>query len=228
MSGYSTHWRKTICAAIALHLLTATGFSFVMPHLTPKPKLEDVAQLEWIDADLLPDDVKVIDAEAIPSTNAQETLPTFNAQDLFVPEIEIPEPIIESPPPTPKPKPREFHKPPPVKPEQKPPPKVEEPPQAVVAAPKDKQLLAKPPVAVMEVYPESGSGLGYKGIVLIAMTVGKDGKVKAANVVQSSGRKFVDEIAIKAAKQWAFKPALDQRRRPMICDKIITFDFKKF
>lgn len=224
MSGYSTHWRKTICAAIAVHLLAATGFNFALPYLEPKATIADVTQLEWIDAELLSDDVEVIDEEAIPS-DAPGTSSTFNAQDLILPEIKIPEPKIESPPPI-EIKPRELPKPPPVKPTQETPPKVEEPPKEVVA-PKDNQLLGRPPITVMEVYPEQGSGLGYKGIVLIAVTVGKDGKVKAANVVQSSGRMFVDEIAVKAAKQWAFKPALDQKGKPMTCDKIISIDFKK-
>ncbi len=80
----------------------------------------------------------------------------------------------------------------------------------------------------MEVYPEEGSVLGFKGYISFAARIGKDGKVKSTEILQSSGRYFVDEIARKAAMQWAFKPALDQDGRPMECDKIITFDFKKF
>ncbi len=233
MSGYSTYWRTTIFAAIAFHFLTALGFSYVLPHLMPEPKIEDVAEFEWVDVDLLPPDVVVIEAQAIPAETVQETLPTFNAQDLFVPELTIPELIIEPPqleikpiePPKPQPPPQV------IKTEQEAQQQVqsEEPPKEVVVVPANaKQQLAQPPVTVTEVYPEKGSGLGYKGYVAIAATIGKDGKVRATKVMHTSGRMFVDEIARKAAMQWTFKPALDQDGKPMECDKIITFDFKKF
>lgn len=231
--GYSTYWRTTIFAAIVFHFLAALGFSYVLPHLMPEPKIEDVAEFEWVDVDLLPPDVVVIEAEAIPIETVQETLPTFSAQDLFVPELTIPEPIIEPPPQleikpieTPKPEPPQI-----VKTEQEAQQQVqsEEPPKEVVVVPANaKQQLGQPPVTITEVYPEKGSGLGYKGYVSIAATIGKDGKVKATKVMRTSGRMFVDEIAKKAAMQWTFKPALDQDGKPMVCDKIITFDFKKF
>ena len=231
MSGYSTYWRTTIFAAIAFHFLAVLGFSYVLPHFMPEPTLEDVAEIEWIDVDL-PEDVVVVQAEAIPTETVQETLPTFNAQDLFVPEFKIPEPAIEPPPEV---KPIEPPKSPP-------PPQVvqtereaqqqvqsEEPPKEVVVVPANsKQQLGQPPVTVTEVYPQKGSGLGYRGYVSIAATIGKDGKVRATKVMRTSGRMFVDEIARKAAMQWTFKPALDQDGKPMECDKIITFDFKKF
>ena len=226
MKGYSTHWRATIFAAIILHLLAAMGFSYVLPHLTPEPKIADVAEFEWVDVDLL-SDATVIDEEAIPLETAQETLPTFNAADLILPELTIPEPVIEPPPEI---KPLETPKPqPPVVNEQKPEQKIqpEEPPKDVVVQNDGKQLVTRPPITVNAVYPEKGSGLGFKGYISFAVRIGKDGKVKSTEILQSSGRYFVDEIARKAAMQWTFKPALDQIGRPMECDKIITFDFRK-
>lgn len=236
MNGYSTYWRTTIFAAIAFHFLLALGFSYVLPHLIPEPKIEDVAEFEWIDVDLLPENVTVIEAEAIPTETIQETLPTFNARDLFVPELTIPEPVFVEetpPPPPPEVKPIEPPKPPPppqvVKTEQEAKQQVEseEPPKEIVVV-QGKQQMGQPPVTITEFYPEKGSGLGYRGYVSIAATIGKDGKVKATKVMRTSGRLFVDEIARKAAMQWTFKPALDQDGKPMVCDKIITFDFKKF
>ena len=213
----------------------ALGFSYVLPHLIPEPTIEDVAEFEWVDVDLLPPDVVVIEAEAIPAETVQETLPTFNAQDLFVPDLTIPEPVFveETPPPKPPeikivepPKPQ----PPPqvVRNEQEAKQQVEAEPEKEVVVVQGKQQLGQPPVTITEFYPEKGSGLGYKGYVSIAATIGKDGKVKATKVMRTSGRYFVDEIARKAAMQWTFKPALDQDGKPMECDKIITFDFKKF
>ncbi len=237
MERYSTYWRTTIFASIAFHFLAALGFSYVLPHLMPEPTIEDVAEFEWIDVDLLPEDVVVIEAEAVPTEIVQETLPTFSARDLFVPEFNIPEPVfieeVEPPPPpeikiierpTPQPPPQV------IKDEQEAKKQIEEnPDKEIVVAPKNtKQLMGQPPVTITEFYPEKGSGLGYKGYVSIAATIGKDGKVKATKVMRTSGRYFVDEIARKAAMQWTFKPALDQEGKPMECDKIITFDFKKF
>ena len=232
MNGYSTYWRITIFAAIILHFLAALGFSYVLPYLMPEPKIEDVAELEWVDVDLLPPDVLVVEAQVIPTGSAQETLPTFNAQDLFVPDLTIPEPKIEPPPEVKPLEPSKPQSPPQVaKTEQEDNRQVQsdEPPKEVVAVPANaKQQLGKPPVTLKEVYPEKGGGLGYKGYVLIAVTIGKDGKVRATKIINSSGRIFVDEIAQKAAEQWTFKPALDRDGKPMICDKIITFDFRKF
>ena len=233
MESYSTHWRATIFAAILLHCLFALIFSYVLPYLAPEPKIEDVAEFEWIDVDLLPDNVIVIEEGVLPSEIVQETLPTFKAEDLFVPEFEMPEVKIEplEPPSEIKPlEPPKPQKPQVIKDEQEARKQIEEnPDKEVVVVPKDnRQLMGKPPVPIMEVYPEQGSGLGYKGYVLIAVTIGKDGKVKDAEVIQSSGRLFVDEITLKSARQWTFKPALDQNGKQMVSSKIITFDFKKF
>lgn len=233
MTGYSTHWRTTILASIAFHFFIALGFAYALPHLAPEPTIKEVAEFEWVDVDLLPPDVIVIDAEAIPAEAVQETLPIFNARDLFIPDLPIPEPVlVEEAPTPPKIKPIERPQPTPQvsKDEQETKPQVEneEPPKEVVAPANNNQRMGRPPITIMEVYPENGSGLGYKGYVLITVTIGKDGKVKSTQIVQSSGRLFVDEIARKAAVQWTFKPALDQKGKPMACDKIITFDFKKF
>lgn len=230
MASYSPHWRATIFAAIIFHVVAAVIFYYVLPHIMPAPKLADVAEFEWVDVDLA-DEAFVIEEEAIPQDAPQETLPTFNAQEIFVPELVVPEPVIEQPPPLEvKPiEPIEPPKPQPPPVESKPDkPKVEPEKSATQPEQNQQQLLTKPPVTVKEVYPEKGSGLGYKGYVSIAARIGKDGKVKATEIIQSSGRYFVDEIALKAARQWTFRPALDQIGRPMECDKIITFDFRKF
>ena len=233
MNGYSTHWRATIFASIILHVLATAGFFYVLQPLTPEPKAASVTKLDWVNVDLLPPDAAVIDADAIPTDMPQETFPIFNAQDLFVPELTIPEPKISEPTikPPPEVKPLEPPKP------QSPPQPVasspqvqsqqlrEKPPEEVVAPKEGNRLMSKPPVTLKEVYPENA--LGYKGIVIIAATVGKDGKVHDTKIVQSSGRTFVDEIAFKYAAQWIFRPALDKYNRPMVCEKIITFKFGK-
>lgn len=232
MTGYSTYWRTTVFVSIVLHFLAASGFSYVLPYLMPEPTIEDVAEFEWIDVDL--SEEVVVEAEAsAPLEPVQETLPTFNANDLFVPRAYEPEPVfVEEVQPPPEIKPIERPQPPPPVVKREPPAQSKAEVQSlkdeVVVSANANQLLGQPPVTITEVYPEKGSGLGYKGFVAIAATIGKDGKVKTTKVMWTSGRMFVDEIARKAAMQWTFKPALDQDGKPMECDKIITFDFKKF
>lgn len=224
---YSAHWPATIFAAIIFNAVMLFGFAYVLPQLMPAPKVEEVVEIEWLDVEA--DDAVVINEEAIPS-DAQENLPTFNAQDLVVPEFKPPP--IELPPP-PEVKPVEIPKPkpqsPPAQPEQNSPQKISDDKKNSEAPAQQtgKQLLTKPPVTIMEVHPEKGSVLGYKGYIAFAVHIGKDGKVKSSEVLQSSGRLVVDEIARKAAEQWTFRPALDQFGRPMECDKIIAFDFTK-
>ena len=217
MKDYSPHWSTTILAAIVLHFAAALGFSFVEPKPEVVPTIEAAQSFEWIDVDL--SDEVIADAqESLPQStpSPRESSSPFSAQDLFVPQLPTPEvPAVEQI------QPRE------VKPIERPrfqlpddKPKVERPAEA--------QRLEQPPVALKEVYPEAGSGLGYKGFVSIAATVGTDGKVHETEILQSSGRYFVDEIALKAAVQWTFKPARDTNGRPMQSIKIITFDFRKF
>lgn len=226
MSDYSTNWLTAIFASIVFHVAAVFGFFYIMPHFNSAPKIQPVAEIEWIDVDIS-DDAIIADTEENFS-DSQETLPTFDAQDLIVPEIKFPEPKIENPlpeikpvePPKPKPPPQISENKPDVKPK-------ENPPANQPETSSGQQIMGKPPVVAKEVYPEKGSGLGYKGYVSIAARIGKDGKVKSTEIIQSSGRYFVDEIAVKAAAQWTYKPALDQTGRPMECDTIITFNFKK-
>ena len=226
---YSAHWLATILAAIIFNIVSVFGFAYVLPQLTPAPKIENVTEFELIDVEF-DDDIVILDEEPIPSDTQQETSP-FNAQDLIVPEIVVPKPIEI--PPLPETKPVEIPKPKKPSVENKPtePPKQSEQPKPT-EQPKQtessqvKQLLTKPPVTIMAVYPDENSVLGFKGYISFAVHIGKDGKVKSTEILQSSGKDVVDEIARKAVEQWTFRPALDQFNRPMECDKIITFDFK--
>ena len=220
MEKYSARWRATIFAAIVLHVVTALAFSFVAPYLTPAPKIQEVVEIEWLDVEIS-DEAISFEEETIPA-EAPSSKPLFNAEDLIVPETVIPElvvPPIELPPP-PQIKPRE-------RPERQTPP-VEQPVKPEEPAPQNgNQLLTKPPVVLNQVYPEKSDAGDFKGYVSFAARIGKDGKVKSTEILQSSGDKRVDDVAAKAARQWTFRPALDQIGRPMECDTIITFDFKK-
>ena len=230
MKKYSAHWAATILVAIALHVAAALALPYVVSIFKPAPKVQTVAELELVDVDIADDSV-VTDAEAIPADES-EPVPTFDAEALRLPELSTPETFKPPELPTQPPKPVERPKTP-TKPVETPKPPAQPKPADKPVKPDensqdDKSLMARPPITVKEVFPDKGSGLGYKGYVSIAVRIGKDGKIHSTEILQSSGRYFVDEIALKAAAQWTFKPALDQIGRPMECDKIITFDFKKF
>ena len=222
MKNYSPHWPATICAAIILNLLAALGFSFVAEKLAPEPKIVDVTAFEWVDVELS-DETTLVDEQEISAEVVQENSSPFNAQDIFIPELKLPElPAVE-----------EF-KPPEIKPIERPkpverpqnipkPPPIVKPPK--VETPDENREIVQPPVAVTEVYPEKAGD--FKGFVAIAATIDANGKVTETEILQSSGQEFVDELAVKATMQWTFRPALDKNNRPLPSIKIIVFDFKK-
>ena len=59
-------------------------------------------------------------------------------------------------------------------------------------------------------YPDIAIQSGTEGTVMIQVLVGKDGKVKDTKVVDSIP--VLDDEAVKAVKQWVFKPALVNNR----------------
>ena len=71
------------------------------------------------------------------------------------------------------------------------PPKTQPPPEkeVVVVPAKSKQLMGQPPVTIKEFYPEKGSGLGYRGYVSIAATIGK---VNILNELKEFVEAFID------------------------------------
>jgi len=73
---------------------------------------------------------------------------------------------------------------------------VEELPEAITRVPPD--------------YPEIARASGTEGTVMLQALVGKDGKVKDVRVVKSVP--VLDDAAVKAVKQWVFKPALSNNK----------------
>jgi protein TonB len=56
-------------------------------------------------------------------------------------------------------------------------------------------------------YPEFAQDKGWEGTVLLNVHVLPNGKPKAVEIKQSSGRKILDDSAIQAVKRWSFVPA---------------------
>lgn len=207
---YSSHWLATIVAAVILHFVAAIIFEFVLPKIFPAHSIKNISEINWVDVELV-DDVPIIDEEILLSEPKESSTP-FE----FAP-IELP-PLIEPP----KFEPPEISKPP-----EPAPPKEEEPPKksAPVEEPPEEQVLVSDPITISAVYPEKS--FGFKGIVSVSVTIGKDGKIKNAEVIMPSGIEDVDNIALESAQKWTFKPALDQNNKPMERVKIIIFDFTK-
>ena len=63
---------------------------------------------------------------------------------------------------------------------------------------------------VLPDYPDIARQSGMEGTVMVQALVGKDGKVKDVRVVKSVP--VLDDAAIKAVRQWVFKPALSNNK----------------
>jgi protein TonB len=62
------------------------------------------------------------------------------------------------------------------------------------------------------VYPPLALRRGIQGVVLLAVNVDRAGAVVHAEVTKSSGHDVLDRAAIRAARKWRFRPALDNGR----------------
>lgn len=56
-------------------------------------------------------------------------------------------------------------------------------------------------------YPPMAVRQGWQGTVLLRVRVLSDGKVEAVEIKQSSGRKLLDDEAIRTVKKWLFTPS---------------------
>ena len=199
MNNYSAHWRIIIIIAIILHVIFYSALSFALPYLLPGLKDMELASLQWIDVDLITEEPPPVVAEVqeiVPAIeeaaeiNYDEILPMFTSpiQD----DLTYIEPIRPKPLPPPI-----VNKPePPIKP---PPPKkdkkiTKEEADIISQLESDKSddesegdnLLGKPPVTINEVYPHNS--FDYTGYVIVAITIGIDGKVHDTKIMLASTR----------------------------------------
>ena len=80
-----------------------------------------------------------------------------------------------------------------------------------VAVQEEPKIIQK----IEPVYPELARQAGVEGKVLLAILVDKDGKVREVKVAKGSGANVgFEEEALKAAKEWVFKPAI-QNNKPV-------------
>lgn len=121
-----------------------------------------------------------------------------------------PEPVVEKP----KPKPVEKPKPKPVEPKPEPVQQVVEPePTPAPPPPPAEPVLTKASADAGYLrnpaprYPDFAQQQGWEGTVILNVHVLANGKPKAVEVKQTSGRKILDDSAIQAVKRWSFVPA---------------------
>jgi TonB family protein len=72
-------------------------------------------------------------------------------------------------------------------------------------------------------YPDVARRLGIAGSVRFAAVIGRDGSVKTLHLI--SGHPFLVPAALKAAKQWVFRPLL-HRGEPIEVVTSITIEFR--
>ncbi len=68
------------------------------------------------------------------------------------------------------------------------------------------EVISKPPPE----YPDLARSAGVDGVVQLQALVGKDGKVKDVKVMK--GVEMLNDAAVKAVRQWVFKPALSNNK----------------
>jgi protein TonB len=122
------------------------------------------------------------------------------------------------PKPTPQPTPRRP-RPPPATPRRATPP-ARAAPHGPTRGPVLLNLAQAQPV-----YPRAALRRGDEGVVVLSVDVGRDGTVLRVEVTQSSGHGALDRAAVRAAKKWRFRPALDNGR-PVAARYVRTVRFK--
>ena len=63
--------------------------------------------------------------------------------------------------------------------------------------------------SIHPVYPRIAKKSGWEGTVLVRVTVETNGRASKVIVSRSSGRKVLDDAAVKAVRRWSFRPARD-------------------
>ena len=85
------------------------------------------------------------------------------------------------------------------------------------------EQLPMPVARVKPEYPPIARDAAMEGKVVVRMLVGLDGKVRRAEIEQSSA--MFDEAALAAARRWTFTPALTDGKPVMVWVRV-PFDFR--
>ena len=76
-------------------------------------------------------------------------------------------------------------------------------------------------------YSDEAKALGHHGEVRILVSVDESGRVRSAQVRQTSHSELLDASALETARSAQFTPALDAEGQPMPLDLIVPYEFYK-
>ena len=220
--NYKPHWLKIIFLAAIFNFLIILAIlsTFQIPKTNDENK--DLINLSWVD-------VPAVEVAEVSTSESVQTFPEIYLPPLEVPKIELPSP----------PKPIEIEKP------------VESPKEIETSAestpPTENKAddLSNNLVAIVKVYPKDlieqlvASGAVKEKIVLeaeqkiiLAITIGIDGKVKNAEIIEGGGNdergKIINFVSQVAAASWIFEPYLDKDGNPIELKTQIEFKPEDF
>lgn len=99
------------------------------------------------------------------------------------------------------------------------------PPPVVLDLPDDfRDALPRYAENPLPVYPQLARRNGWRGQVLLQVSVTSDGKVKHLDVQQSSGFRILDRAALRAVKDWRFYPAR-RAGRSVVSEVLVPVEF---
>lgn len=76
-------------------------------------------------------------------------------------------------------------------------------------------------------YPEAAKAAGHQGTVKLRLSVGADGVVEEAQVVESSRSPELDAAAIEQVKAWKLSPAIDADDKPVAIKVVVPVQYAK-
>jgi protein TonB len=76
----------------------------------------------------------------------------------------------------------------------------------------------------LPIYPKNALDQDLEGKVILSVKVGADGKAESVTVTQSSGQAMLDQAATRAARSWAFQPAM-AKGKPAAGTVTLIFEF---
>lgn len=82
-----------------------------------------------------------------------------------------------------------------------------------------------PIVRIQPQYPREAAMRGLEGWVKLAISIGTDGSVTSAKVVDSNPRRIFDSSARRAVMKWKYKPQIKDGKPYALSGKLIRLDF---
>ncbi|MBB4101157.1 energy transducer TonB [Sphingomonas kyeonggiensis] len=196
MSGYRPDGaRHALGAVAALGCAAALIFALAAPMLVQRVK---APRLAVFDVNLQPPPPPVPKQAPIPPSPVTRRQISLPRPQVILPDP--PDPVVDATPVPPPPQPE--------LPAPSPSPLSALPPAPAPRAPVARDLVATVLSAVPPRYPIDSRRRREQGVVVLALLVGTDGRVKTISVSNSSGVRRLDDAALAAVRKWRWSPML--------------------